>query len=201
MCVWGGRYGWIHGVFSASVCILIFDPTDIFFLVKTTYISLPRETSDGQVTISSFGVPVLFHASEGPNKLWGRQAYPGLKRFRLGSPAWVKKFVDWETDITPGAWPFNHFACSVTSPEWPPVSDVPSVASWLSSHDTLHHLVSLWGKQSAPQNRQATPSICFLEILPKGVGEREFNIPTFHFAVRIHLYYFDIPPILGHIGV
>ena len=66
----GGRYGWIHGVFSASVCILIFDPTDILFLVKTTYISLPRETSDGQVTISSFGVPVLFHASEGPNKLW-----------------------------------------------------------------------------------------------------------------------------------
>ena len=131
----------------------------------------------------------------------GRQAYPGLKRFRLGSPAWVKKFVDWETDITPGAWPFSHFACSVTSPQWPPVSDVPSVASWLSSHDTLHHLVSLWEKQSAPQNRQATPSICFLEILPKGVGEREFNIPTFHFAVRIHLYYFDIPPILGHIGV
>ena len=49
------------------------------------------------------------------------------------------------------------------------------------------------GKTKRPAKQTGTAFNFFLEILPKGVGERELNIPMFHFAVKIDFYYLDIP--------
>ena len=60
-----------------------------------------------------------------------------------------------------------------------------------SRHVTSPRFAS--GKTKRPAKQTGTAFNFFLEILPKGVGERELNVPMFHFAVKIDFYYLDIP--------